>query len=352
MARLCQGRSSPIARAPLLMLSFLLVISISTRAMAQSLYDSPVLTVDAGMHTASVFGAAADSAGRFLVTGSHDKTVRIWSLSDGKLLQTIRMPAGPGNVGKIYAVAMSPEGKVVAAGGDTGYPGHSPIYLFDQNTGKMKWRIADDMPDVTHHLVFSADGRYLAASSGGLRVFDRDQNWSEVFRDDASNGDGADFAVDGRLAISSFDGKIRLYDRSFQLVATQETLNGGQPSQLAFRPDGKALAVRYRDKSWLDLLDGNSLARLPRPNVDGMDNGIPLAIAWSADGETLFASGRYADPTGDRPVFAWDQAGLGRRSAIKVKCAEGDDSTTALVSMPLGRLFCSKRQSLLYLDSS
>ena len=31
------------------------------------------------MHTASVFGAAADATGRFLATGSHDKTVRIWS---------------------------------------------------------------------------------------------------------------------------------------------------------------------------------------------------------------------------------------------------------------------------------
>ena len=58
-------------------------------------------------------------AGQIAVTGSHDKTVRLWSVADGKLLRTIRMPTGPGDVGKIYAVAISPDGATVAAGGWT-----------------------------------------------------------------------------------------------------------------------------------------------------------------------------------------------------------------------------------------
>ena len=59
-------------------------------------YDRPVLTVDPGMHTAVIRGASADTRGRFAVTGSEDKTVRVWSLSDGKLVRTIRVPVGPG----------------------------------------------------------------------------------------------------------------------------------------------------------------------------------------------------------------------------------------------------------------
>jgi hypothetical protein len=41
------------------------------------------------------------------------------------------------------------------------------------------------LPNVVQELAFSADGRYLAATcgSGDLRVFDRDKNWSEAFRD-------------------------------------------------------------------------------------------------------------------------------------------------------------------------
>ena len=71
------------------------------------LYDQPVLVVDPGMHTAPVKTAVVDAAGRFAVTGSYDKTVRVWSLTDGKLLQTIRVPVGPDDVGRIDAVALS-----------------------------------------------------------------------------------------------------------------------------------------------------------------------------------------------------------------------------------------------------
>jgi WD40 repeat protein len=156
------------------------------------------------MHTARIWSVAADAAGHFIATGSDDKIVRLWSASDGKLLQTIRLPAGPGNVGKAYAVAMIPDGSIVAAGGWTQREEGSdlPIYLFDPSTGKVTWRTTGDLPDVTLRLAFSANGRYLAAllgSSNGLRVFDREKNWSEVFRDAeyGANSFGAAFATDG-----------------------------------------------------------------------------------------------------------------------------------------------------------
>lgn len=345
MAELCRGQSRRIARLQRLLLASSLVIASSLCAKAQALYERPVLIVDPGMHTALSKTAVADAAGQFLVTGSYDKTVRIWSASDGKLLRTIRMPAGPGNIGKIYAVAMSPDGNLVAAGGWGPEVGNNSIFLFDRNTGKMTTRIGG-LPNTVHALAFSADGRYLAAGcgSGGLRVFDRNKNWSEAFRD-ASYGDqsyGAAFAGDGRLATSSYDGKVRLYDSSFKLVATQETLSGSRPFRLAFRPEGKVLAVGYEDKPSVDLFDGKSLARLPRPDVDGLDNGRLSLVAWSADGQTLFASGFYRDPTGSQPDFAWDQAGHGTRRAIKAKCAGSNDATMALVSLPEGRLLVVK----------
>ena len=81
------------------------------------LYDRPVLAIDPGMHTARIWSQAVDAAGRFAVTGGDDRTVRIWSVADGKLLRTIWIPVGPENVGAIYAVAISPDGSTIAVGG-------------------------------------------------------------------------------------------------------------------------------------------------------------------------------------------------------------------------------------------
>jgi hypothetical protein len=99
------------------------------------------------------------------------------------------------------------------------------------------------------------------------------------------------------------------------------------------------LAAVYDDKPSVDLLDGHSLARLPGPNVDGLDNGTLHSVAWSADGQTLFASGHQAKVA---PVLAWDQAGRGIRRAIMAKCAETDNSTMALVALPAGMLLVAK----------
>ena len=108
------------------------------------LYDRPVLVLDPGMHTAPIIGADVDGAGRFAVTASDDKTLRVWSLADGGLLRTIRLPAGPGSVGKAYAVAISPNGATIAAGGWTRRTAADPaeqLYLFDRDSGAMTCRI-------------------------------------------------------------------------------------------------------------------------------------------------------------------------------------------------------------------
>src|SRR4051795_12791239 len=68
---------------------------------AGGLYDRPMLALDPGMHTAIIKHAAADRTGNWAVTGSHDKTVRVWSLAEGALARTLWIPAGPGNIGKI-----------------------------------------------------------------------------------------------------------------------------------------------------------------------------------------------------------------------------------------------------------
>ena len=79
---------------------------------------TPVLRIEAGMHTASINRIDVDAAERFLVTASDDKTARVWDLANGKLLQILRPPLGAGSEGKLYAVAISPDGTLVELQGD------------------------------------------------------------------------------------------------------------------------------------------------------------------------------------------------------------------------------------------
>ncbi len=101
--------------------------------------SEPLLRLETGMHTASIRRIDVDDAERFLVTGSHDKTVRIWELQTGRLLQVLRVPQGEGSFGKVHAVAISPDGATVAAGGQTGRrEGEENIFLFDRATGELR----------------------------------------------------------------------------------------------------------------------------------------------------------------------------------------------------------------------
>src|SRR5262245_20135308 len=68
----------------------------SASAQTASSAAQPILRVETGMHTAVIRRIGVDAAGRYLVTGSDDKTVRMWELATGRLLRTLRPPIGEG----------------------------------------------------------------------------------------------------------------------------------------------------------------------------------------------------------------------------------------------------------------
>jgi WD40 repeat protein len=350
MASIFRGKGRSIAK--LLALLFALSFAALPMATAQ-LYEQPVLVIDPGMHTAPVVTAGADAAGRLGVTGSFDRTVRVWSLADRKLKRTIRMPAGPGNVGTIYAVAINPNGEVIAVGGWTRATASAPedlIYLFETRTGKMTKQIL--VSGSATGLTFSHDGNYLAAGLGvdGLRVYDRDRRWAEAFRD-TDYGDsiyGLTFSADNRLAAASLDGKIRLYDRSFKrVVPPRQTTGGKRPYGIAFSPDGTMLAVGYNDAPVVDLIDGHSLATLQRPNLAGLrTGGNPNhlnQVAFSRDGNTLYAGGAGDYAIDGRLVLAWANGGRGVRRVLPA----GINTIGALAPLPDGGLFVAAMDPLL-----
>ena len=196
------------------------------------------LRIEAGMHTAPIQRIGVDAAGTLIVTGSYDKTARLWALPQSgrgtpQLLRTFRVPireGDQGDGGKVYAVALSPSGKWLAAGGwDARYGGkrgHS-IYIFDVATAQLVTRL-DRLSNVVLHLAFSTDGNRLAATLGGdgMRLWDT-ASWQLLAEDrDYGSRDslGADFDEAHRLFTVADGGQIRRYGIDGRLEAKAPTL--------------------------------------------------------------------------------------------------------------------------------
>jgi WD40 repeat protein len=316
------------------LLLLLLLVGGATQAQetADGLYAEPTLVLDPGGHTAIIRRLDTDAAGRFLVTASDDKTVRVWAAGDGRLLRTIRLPSGPGNVGKADAVALSPDGERIAAGGWTTAGKDEQVYLFDRATGRLLARSAA-LPDVAVHLAFAPDGRRLAVGLGGpngLRVLDGASLAS--LGADREYGDtivGAAFAADGRLATSSLDGNLRLYSPQLGRPTRAKAPGGTRPYAVAWAPDGNRLAVGYEDTTRVDVLDGRTLAPLFAADTTGVANGSLSSVAWSDDGVLLFAAGAWLND-GYYALRHWAEGGRGAYGDSAV----GRDTITGLRPLP------------------
>jgi serine/threonine protein kinase/WD40 repeat protein len=146
---------------------------------------------------------------------------------------------------------------------------------------------------------FSPGGRYLASMNGPDRpvsVWDIDRK-ALCLRDPGSvSGRAARFSPDSqRVAMAHDDGSLVVYD--LKVGRPVKSWNGPAPAEdLAYRPDGKQVAVSYRTSPpschILDAETGMRLRAIPLDEVS--------LIAWSPDGTTL--------ATSEGKIYLWDAA--------------------------------------------
>lgn len=298
---------------------------------------APVLRIENAAHMAAVRAIAAGGDGRTLLTASDDKTARLWHAATGKPLQILRPAIGPGNEGKLFAAALSPDASVAAV---AGWSADNDIYIFNSKTGALISRISG-LPNVINRLAFSPDGNFLAVAlwgGNGVRLYRRAADWKRFSlvgeeADYGADAYGLAFSHDGsRLASSAYDGQIRLYalrNSGLWRQAVSRTGVGGKPHSVDFSPDGKWLAVGFSDVAKVSVLHADSLAPAFEPLSPASDGAL-ASVVWSRDGQSLFAAGRLRQSVSSYLVRRWRAAGRGAAEDFPV----AGDSVLGLLALP------------------
>lgn len=310
----------------------------------------PTMQLETGMHTATITSMAVDALGHYLVTGSQDKSVRVWDLQAYKLTQTLRPLRGPQHVGEVVAVAISPDSALLAVAYRTAPMDASPhvIELIDRVGGQSRGRLAV-LPAPVSRLVFSADAQLLAAAMdrGGTRIF-------SVLRRTPLGGDGCtgtstgvDFDQHGRLVTTCDDRQIRLFGTAGNLqqrVTAREKSQASRyfkgqlwpnqiPAGIRFSPDGSKLALNYLGEGQLvmETLSGKTLDAQWVVERHTANDSQPLhRVNWTPDGKTVIGM----DLTGH--LAAWEAEAGGAPIRLPPQRHRGDYLTSGFLISPQG----------------
>jgi WD40 repeat protein len=151
--------------------------------------------------TAHVYAAAIAPDGKSIACG-YASTVRLWD-SSGKELAKL-----DGHKGRVLGMAFSPDGKFVASGSKD-----KTVRIWDV-AGKREHRIHEGHKGAVTSVAFSADGQRLL--SGGddhtVRLWDVNKQEIHCFEGHSGEVTGVAFSPDGKFALSSsHDKTLRLW---------------------------------------------------------------------------------------------------------------------------------------------
>jgi WD40 repeat protein len=315
--------------------------------------DKPILMLDTGGHQALIWGITLTADGKYVVSAGDDKVVRVWDWRAGKTVRTIRGQVGPGHEGKIFAMALSPDGRWLAVGGFMA-PGYGvrdedvgDIRLYDFASGELK-ALLKGHTNATIALAFSPDSKRLISGAtdrtaiiwevasrksvhrlqghtdhifgvgftpDGARAVTTSLDktlrlWNvadgSLVRDMPGHSDGVRaLAVSPKndsIASGDDSGEIRLWDGKTGAFVRTLARQGGCANSLRFSPDGRLLLSTcgtqgdcgYKQRIF-DVASGQELT------VYSKHNNIVMASAFSPDGRFVTTGG------GDnQEIHIWD----------------------------------------------
>jgi glucose repression regulatory protein TUP1 len=109
-------------------------------------------------HQQEIYSLVFSLDGQLIVSGSGDKTVRIWDMNDG-LLKVLTIDDSPNDDAGVTSVAISTNGQFVAAGSlDT------VVRIWDVATGSLVERLPGHK-DSVYSIAFTSDGKGLVSAS-------------------------------------------------------------------------------------------------------------------------------------------------------------------------------------------
>lgn len=291
-------------------------VGVASQSVAAEPTTNPLLRVEAGMHTTMIRRLVVDAPRNRLITASDDKTVRVWQMPEARLVSVLRVPMDQGHEGQLFGLAVSPDGRTVAAAGWTGWDwdGTMSVYLFDTLSGEITGRIGG-FRDGAAALAFTPDGKHLIVglqARAGLHVV-RIADRQVVASDTQYNDKIMDLhaLADGRVLAVALDGMVRLYAADFHLAGRRVLSGGKKPSSVRLSPDSKLVAVGFIDQPTVAVLNASDLSPAFTVDTSAVRDQISFdALAWSSDGRHLYAGGEYRG-SGLSPLYRWGHQGRG-----------------------------------------